>query len=168
MKAAARVAGALLIAILALALALFGLPRLMGVQLYNVKTASMAPQYNVGDLVYVMPAQDVQIMAQDVICFAMGTGQTIVTHRVVEIDRQNGLYYTKGDANPARDPQGVSYQNIVGVVRFSLPFMGNILHALASTQGKILAVMLLVALAALSSVLDMFSKPRKRRKRAKA
>ena len=51
-----------------------------------------------------------------------------VVHRVIQIDYVDGeyRYYTKGDNNPQPDPYYRLYEDIVGVVVYAIPWIGNI------------------------------------------
>jgi signal peptidase I len=49
-----------------------------------------------------------------------------VVHRVVDIKEVNGVirYYTKGDANKQKDTGYVVKEDIVGVVKFKVKYIG--------------------------------------------
>lgn len=50
----------------------------------------------------------------------------MVTHRINSIHEKNNSFITKGDANNTVDGTPVPYQNIVGKVKFTVPFLGYI------------------------------------------
>lgn len=95
--------------IVLLAVALVGV-RLLGFQPFAVLSPSMTPKYEVGDLVYVLPTDPEKIEVGDVLTFIANAEGVVVTHRVVEMDRENGCFYTKGDANDSRDGSPVVYE----------------------------------------------------------
>lgn len=130
----------LLVAVVVLiAMALVGV-RLVGFQPFAVLSPSMTPKYGVGDLVYALPTDPEEIQVGDVLTFVANAEGTIVTHRVDEVDRENRCFYTKGDANESRDGNPVVYENVVGVVKFSLPKMGYVSSYLTSESGRFAAI----------------------------
>lgn len=125
-----------LILIASLLFACFVLPRFLNIHLYSVQTGSMEPAYKVGDLLYAVPTAFEKIKAKDVITFK-AQGGVMVTHRVMEINYQDGLLFTKGDANNIEDGYPVEYRNVIGVVRFSIPKVGSFLTLLSSFKVKL-------------------------------
>jgi signal peptidase I len=132
--------GVIILLILAVALAL--LPHLLGMQMLAVVSGSMKPAIPVYSMVLVKAAPYEQIKVRDVITFK--TANTMVTHRVVEKRDGEKKLVTKGDANNATDAP-ISYENVVGVVRFHMRFLGYPLSWLQSTSHKIIAVTVVIA-----------------------
>ena len=54
------------------------------------------------------------------------TEKEIVVHRIIKKieTKDEVIYYTKGDANPKEDNYAIKRENIVGIVRFKVPFIG--------------------------------------------
>ncbi len=100
--------------------------RLMGYQVFNVISGSMAPHYNVGDLIYVKSVDMDSIQVGDPITFVLNEDLVVATHRVVEIDAENKHFYTKGDANETMDASPVHFNNVIGVPKFSIPLLGYV------------------------------------------
>lgn len=125
--------------IIALAAALVGV-RILGFQPFAVLSPSMTPAYGVGDLVYVMPTEPEEIKEGDALTFVANEQGTIVTHRVIEADRENRCFYTKGDANENPDGAPVLYENAIGVVKFSLPRLGYVSSYLTSKSGRYVGI----------------------------
>lgn len=134
---------ALTLIITAAAFLLVGV-RIFGYEPFIVLSGSMTPSYQVGDLVYVRETDPEKIEPGMTITYVMDESSVIVTHRVVEADRVNRCFYTKGDANKDRDGRSVSYENVVGVVGFSIPYLGYVAEYLQSTPGRVNALALLV------------------------
>lgn len=146
----------LLVAVVVLiAMALVGV-RLFGFKPFAVLSHSMTPKYGVGDLVYALPTDPEEIEVGDVLTFVANAEGTIVTHRVAEVDRENRCFYTKGDANESRDGNPVVYENVVGVVRFSLPKMGYVSSYLTSESGRYAAIAAVLALILLMILPELF------------
>ncbi len=109
-----------------------------------VLTDSMFPEIESGDLIICNTAEPEDIAVGDVISFfdPAGNGSSIVTHRVVEVTREDGslAWRTKGDANNVEDSALVPAQKLVGVYRSRIAGAGNIAMFMQTTQGLILCV----------------------------
>ena len=121
--------------VILLAIALAGV-RVIGFKPYAILSPSMTPRYGVGDLVYVRSVDPERIEEGDVITFVANEELTVVTHRVAEADREKKCFYTQGDANDSRDAAPVLYENVIGVVKFSLPKLGYVSQYFTSTSGR--------------------------------
>ena len=132
-----KVLTALLVGVLLLTVATVYLPQIFGYMPYAVISGSMEPKYGVGSLIYVKetPAQDIQV--GDAVTFKMG--QTVITHAVIEADRENNTFKTQGLANTTTTEGPFPYNQIIGKASdFSIPYAGYYLNFLSSTAGKIL------------------------------
>ena len=121
--------------VLLLAILLIGV-RLIGYTPYAILSESMTPAYKVGDLVYVKQAKTENIQPGDVVTFVADENLTVVTHRLVENNPQNESMITKGDANDSVDVNPVLYENVIGVVVFSISKLGYISYYIGSSSGK--------------------------------
>lgn len=157
----------LVVAVVLLAAVLVGV-RLFGYKPFAVVSPSMAPKYGVGDLVYALPTDPDKIEEGDVVTFVANAEGTVVTHRVVEADRESRCFYTKGDANDNQDGSPVAYENVVGVVKFSLPKMGYVSTYLTSASGRYAAVAAILVLILLMVLPELFKSAGKDRKEEKA
>ena len=92
-----KILTALLAAVLLVTVAAVYLPQIFGYMSYAVISGSMEPKYGVGSLIYVKetPAEDIQV--GDAVTFKMG--QTVITHAVIEANRENNTFKTQGLAN---------------------------------------------------------------------
>lgn len=140
MKKIYNVVSIIIIALLIVALILFGVPRLFGIRTFSVQSESMSPQYNVGDLLYVRPVEPEDLKVGDAITFVINEEGQVATHRIVAIDEENNMVYTKGDANEFMDENPVLFENIVGRVQFDLPHFGNILHLITEAKTTVLLI----------------------------
>lgn len=113
-------------------------PRVFGVQVYNVISGSMEPAIPTGSLVYVKSVQPSQVEADDVIAFYSSVDSgAVTTHRVVENHTVSGEFITKGDANEENDPLPVDYDYLLGKVILNVPILGELLAMAATLYGKI-------------------------------
>lgn len=99
--------------------------RAMGYRPYVIESDSMEPTYSVSDIVYVKKVEFDQIKKGDVITF-VNTNNSVVTHRVIEINTEEKCIYTQGDSNEYPDVMPVYEEDIIGIVHFSLPKIGII------------------------------------------
>lgn len=122
-----------------LALLLVG-ARAVGLQVFAVLSGSMEPAYPTGSLIYVKRVEPDRVEVGQVISFVMNESLTAATHRVIGIDAQRQLFYTKGDANQAADGAPVHFHNLLGIPVFAIPRLGYLAHAIQHPPGKPIAI----------------------------
>jgi len=101
---------------------------LLGWQLLSVQSGSMAPTYPVGSLLVVGSIDASQVEPGMALVFddPQVPGR-VVTHRVVDTVAGDELrFWTRGDANLARDPLPVPAGNVRGRVLWAVPHLGSI------------------------------------------
>ena len=107
-----------------------------------VLTDSMYPEIESGDLIICHDIEAEDVKVGDVITFydPMGNGVTVVTHRVMEINEENGTlsFITKGDNNNVEDQKPVPEEKLIGIYRNRVPAMGNVAMFMQTTPGLIL------------------------------
>jgi signal peptidase len=139
----------LLLTILALLVAMIGLPRVTGATPYTVLTGSMRPGMPPGSLVVTKPLEAGKLKVGDAITYQIRSGEPeVVTHRIVSLSQTLGgetLFTTQGDANPAPDERPIKAAQIRGVVWYSIPLVGYVNSWLTGEQ-RIWAVGIAVAL----------------------
>lgn len=145
----------LVIIVILLAIALVGV-RVIGYTPYAVLSPSMTPTYAPGDLIYVKETPTDEIDVGDAITFVADSNNTVVTHRVVEVDRDGRKFYTQGDANANRDGNPVLYENVLGVVEFSIPKLGYVSSYVTSETGRYVAIAGVFALILLWILPELF------------
>lgn len=127
------------IAVTALALVLFlAVSPVIGFRFDPVRSGSMSPAIESGDLV-ISSAVDIEdIKAGDIIVFRHDG--KLICHRVVTIDPVTERIQTKGDANEGADPYTISYDDVVSEVGMVFPALGHIVLFLQSVYGWILII----------------------------
>lgn len=120
--------------------------RFLGISPYTIISGSMEAQYPVGSLVYVKKIDVGEIVVDDVITYVLNEEGIVSTHRVVEIDEVKQNFITKGDSNNSIDPVPVHFNNYLGKVIFSIPYLGYLSVFLKSTYGMILLGVILIVL----------------------
>ncbi len=131
--------------------------RLLGFQVYGVLTGSMVPAYPIGSLIYVREIDPNDLELRDVITYS--SGKTIVTHRIVEIVRDDNNPYqlkfrTKGDANNDPDASLVGPADIIGKVAFGIPHLGTIANYIQNPPGLYVTIFAGLALIGLVIFMD--------------
>ena len=89
-----------------------------------IGTGSMAETIDVGDAVIYERYDNQEIKEQQIIIFERDN--IMVVHRIVDIKEVNGVkrYYTKGDANKQKDFGYRTQDEILGVVKFKVKYIG--------------------------------------------
>lgn len=95
-----------------------------------VLTGSMAPAINTGDVIFTTPVSRKTPVIGDVIAYQAkrfnGDSVAVFSHRIVGGDMQSG-FIVKGDSNKTPDTQRPMRGDILGVVIFVIPYIGNLL-----------------------------------------
>jgi len=108
-----------------------------GYSLFEIKTASMSGEMEIGDWILVKVTKDVKL--NDIITFE--NEGSFVTHRIIETYKDT--YITKGDTNTAKDTP-VNKNQIVGKLVKVLPKFGIIKKTLFNTQVLIVLILTLI------------------------
>jgi signal peptidase I len=102
-----------------------------------VLTGSMSPAISVGDVIVTVPITQKEPQIDDVIAYQAkrfnGENVAVFSHRIIDGDIENG-FIVKGDANKSPDPQKPKAADILGVVLFTIPFIGNLLTPISITS----------------------------------
>lgn len=117
-----------------------------GYRMFAVKTGSMGNLYPVGALLLVDDSGPEEIIEGDVISFVVDDRLTVVTHRVVFIDRENQCFYTKGDQNQTEDESPVVYENLLGKVICGIPWAGYLVLYAKGRIGRILLLLMIAGI----------------------
>ena len=136
--------------------------RLLGFRVFNVLSGSMEPTYSTGDLIYVKTVKDKStIEVGDPITFILNENLVVATHRVVEVDTEKQVFYTKGDANNTVDSSPVHYNNVIGVPQFSIPYLGYVAEFIQNPPGMYFVLAGGVALILVVFLPDLLKKQKK-------
>jgi signal peptidase len=141
------VAGVNVACLLAIVLfiAVIAAPRLTGVELRRVVSGSMEPSIAKGSLAVAFPVSARDLRAGDVIVFRQpGQPGNVITHRIVRIYQEDGrpTFETRGDANGASDLWRVRPGDVLGELRFQIPYAGYAVEQTRSVTGFIFLLVL--------------------------
>jgi signal peptidase len=124
---AVSLSASVLVLLLGIAVAVIGLPTLVGGSAMTVLTQSMEPGLPPGTLVVIRPTPVDDIRVGDVVTYQIRSGESaVVSHRVTAKTYSDGelTFVTKGDNNDAVDPEPVREVQIRGTLWYSLPLLG--------------------------------------------
>lgn len=143
----------------------FAVPQVVGADhSYVVVSSSMRPTFDAGDVIFVEEVPSESIEVGDVITYREGTTEVIengeidfVTHRVTEvIETGDGrMFQTKGDANDTPDRQAVAPSDVLGEVRFHVPYMGHVIAFATTDMGFLTMVVVPLGLLILGECYDL-------------
>jgi signal peptidase len=132
-----KIAGKILVGLLALALVGLGFIYFVpGYDLYLVRSESMVPTINMGDLIITGPAKD-SAEVGDIVTFEL-SGE-LVTHRIYSI---GDTISTKGDAVEDPDPWTLTSSNIKGSYLFKIPYVGYATRFIQTKVGWFITIII--------------------------
>jgi len=123
-----------------------------------VLSGSMEPAIQTGSVVVARPIAAEDVREGDIIMFASIAGHSLTTHRVVSIEPKNdGLSFTtKGDANKGADINSVVPGQIVGIIVFSVPYIGYLIAFIRTPLGLVLFLGVPIAILVISELLKVY------------
>ena len=141
-------------------------------RMFTVASGSMAPQYNVGDILIAKETKPEDVKVGDSVTY-LGThgsfANKVVTHEVTSIEKKNGeyIFHTKGIANLVEDPP-VYEEQLYGVIVYR-PIILSFVYKIVSTKfGLFLFVIIPIFYIIGSEILiSMLEREEKRRNKLK-
>ena len=118
-----------------------------------VRSESMKPSLNMGDVVIVGPVEG-QLKPGDIISYEQKGA--LIIHRVIEV--KDGNIQTKGDANESADPWLVSISDVKGIFQFKVPYLGFLSSFVRTSVGWGVLVILPAVVLIGYFVRDMFKR----------
>ncbi len=107
--------------------------------LYFVRSESMKPAINIGDMVIAGPAGAAGgIEPGGIVTYELG--KDLITHRVLSVD--GNTLITKGDANEDPDPNPVQFAQVKSRYLFKIPYVGYLTSFVRTRPGWFLAIIL--------------------------
>ena len=160
---------ALLTAVMGLMALMVG-PRLLGWRGVIVLSGSMEPALKVGGLAFVEPTTDAEsVQVGDIIAFrSLKNPNQQISHRVIEIvnDADGLRFRTKGDNSELPDQQLVPADNLLGKVRFHLPYLGYAADKLRHRESFYLFLGIPAGLLVINEIFNIWRGLRRGRKEA--
>ncbi len=125
-----------------------------GYDMYIVKSGSMVPAINIGDLVITGPLNGLiggEVKPGTIVTYQRG--HELITHRVQSIN--GATLMTKGDALEDPDPWSISMSSVNNVYLFKIPYWGYVVNFIQTKLGWFLAIVIPAALLVLWLVKDI-------------
>ena len=143
--------------LLALAAIAIVLPVIVGMSAFVISSGSMSPALSVGDILVASEPSIASVAPGSVVVFENPVNlDTWVTHRVVG-SNADGSFISQGDANLQRDSTPVHIDQIAGVGRIVVPYIGLPAHWFA--QGRFVPLGLWTVVTLLSMIfMRMFAR----------
>ena len=116
-----------------------------GYSLYMVRSESMRPAINIGDLIITGPLNgpmNGEIKPGTIVTYEYS--KELVTHRVQSIDDKTLV--TKGDATEDPDPWSVTLSDVRGIYLFKIPYVGYLTNFVQTKLGWFLSIIIPAAL----------------------
>lgn len=144
---------------------------LFGYRLFSVVTPSMAPKYNVGDVLLCEEVDVDTLVVGDDISYlgAKGTYKDkVITHRIIKIEEEKEgekVFYTKGIATKNVDPS-ITEKQIYGKVTRRIPFLSQLYKFISTKHGFYIAIFVpLVLLIGSEVIVTMVDKLKSKKKK---
>jgi len=117
--------------------------------LYFVRSGSMVPTLNPGDLVITRPVGEIR--PNTIVTFEQN--DAMVTHRVIELVEDG--FRTKGDANEDADPDLLTAGRVQGTYLFKIPRLGYINSFVSDRRGWFIVIIIPTIILVLFIVKDI-------------
>ena len=157
--------GSTVLGVVALAAVLFLAvgPHVLGYRTVTMRTGSMVPVIDPGDVVVIRAEPAADLATGQLLTFAAPVpGSPVLTHRVAEVRREAGavVVRTRGDANPGPDPwqARISTPEVWHAVAV-VPWVGRVVAALHHPAVRALTVWLIPAALCLEVLLRLWRRP---------
>ncbi len=137
-------------------------PDFFGYKSFVIVSGSMEPTIKKQDAILVKKIPEAEIKVNDIISFTT-KNQINVTHRVIEIQEENGIkkYTTKGDNNNTEDKEKITYEQIEGKYQFRINQFGMVIQILKS---KVTLFLLVIAIILITYYQGRIKKKKQERK----
>lgn len=143
-------------------------------RMFTVASGSMAPEYEVGDVLIARETKEEDIKVGDSVSYLGDKGSfagKVVTHEVIRIEKDvdgNYIFHTKGKANLVEDPP-ITYNQIYGVIVWNPKLLSFIYKVINTKYGLFIFVILPIFYIIGSEMLTaMLEREEKRRAQLKA
>ena len=142
MVKALKITSSVLIGLILVVVFLLMGTRLIGFEPYTVLSGSMEPEFPTGSMTYVRSVDTASLAVGDVITFRMAGGDTVATHRIIEVITEDSTlqFRTKGDANDGPDHNLVPADRVIGSPSFTIPYLGRFASFLQERRGKAVSI----------------------------
>jgi signal peptidase len=134
-------------------------PKILPYQMFFVRSGSMSPTFNTGDMVVLTKVDASELKKGDIITFDRPDQPgTLVTHRIVAIqtNEQGRSFQTKGDANDSADPWSVPASGTGWKYKAHIPKLGFVFGYLGTPQARFALLAVPALLLGILSIIDIW------------
>ena len=157
LKRVGRVAAILLLILIISGLLLIIIFPFFGWRTEVVISGSMEPAIQTGSIVIVRPIVPDTIRKGDIIMYSSLDMKSLTTHRVVTVEYEPTLkFITRGDANNNSDIIPIAPGQIVGIVAFTIPYLGLLTQFIKTPLGFTLFFLIPAVILIGREVLDLW------------
>lgn len=111
---------------------------LFGYQFKTVLSGSMEPEFMTGSIIAVKQVNSETTFSPGDIVTYMSKENTLITHRIIDVEKEQSVFITKGDNNAGADVDSLLVHNIVGkYTGLTIPYIGYVLQIVNSKQGAL-------------------------------
>ena len=133
-----------------------------GFRVFTIITGSMEPELKVGDVILVKEATFEELKLKDVITYESddkGTEGMIITHRIIDIDKESKKIITKGDANDVEDP-AIDSSQVYGKVSYKFTLISLLTKLVRNKYGFYFLIFVPLVLVIFLEVADFVTQPK--------
>jgi signal peptidase len=118
------------------------LPMAVGMRSFTVRSGSMSPTIETGDMVVARRIDPESARPGDIVTFNNPQGGALTTHRVRSVMRTGDKYrfITRGDANNTSEDWSVDADGQIGQIAYRVPKLGYVLSPTSSGKGRMLLI----------------------------
>jgi signal peptidase len=144
----------------------------LGYRMFSVASSSMAPDYQIGDVLIVKITEPEDIKVGDSVTYYGKVGSfanKVITHQVIKIEKNvdgKRVFHTKGISNLVEDPL-VYEEQIYGVVQFKAETLSFIYKVVNTKYGMFILVILPIFYIIGSEMLAFMLENEEKRRRPK-
>lgn len=129
----------------------------LGIRIFSVTSGSMEPKIKTGSIVFIKSQNEYK--EDDVVTFYGSKQIQTITHRIIETktdsDTGNVSYITKGDKNEDRDFDEVKQTNVLGKVKFTIPYLGYLVSFSQTQIGFVFLIIVPATILIYSEILNI-------------
>ena len=134
-------------------------PKVLPYQTFFVRSGSMEPTIDTGDMIFLSEAEATSLEVGDIITFERPDKPgTMVTHRIAEVisGDEGPVFHTKGDANSDVDSWEVPASGTGWKYTFRIPKIGYVLGYLQTAQARLLLLAIPALLLGVLALYDIW------------
>lgn len=127
-----------------------------GYRFFTVDNNEMYPKYKVNDIIVVKDYNTSKLKVGDNISYlgdCCGQGGMIISHEIIEIDKEANKIVTKGINTDIKDPE-IRYKQVIGKVIGILPVISILHHILKNYIGFFIVVVLPLVVAIIVLIIE--------------